>query len=457
MAMTSSIGFKRTTLAQNEIPGWATITVGNSYSRITGLNVEHLKVLRALLSYVVGGKGAYYGKYGPRHKSIMSKKGEFPSGVLPRVKSYLSQERLGFTIKDSRVAPKTGPRLEIHGYAPYQDQWEAARQACLHNQGIISACTGSGKSLIIAMIIANINVKTLVVVPSLEIKKQLEASIATALGHKRLPSWITVANIDSKKLKAKVDYDCLIIDEGHHVAAKTYQDLNKTVWTDIYYRFYLTATAFRNDPEETLLFEGIVGNVIFDLPYRVAVAKGYVVPVEAYYIEAPKVETSAYTYAQVYNELVVNNVKRNMQLEELIANFKYAEKSTLVLVREVAHGEILSKLTSTPFVNGRDEDSRDYIDLFNRKEIPVLIGTTGIMGEGVDSKACEYVIIAGLGKAKSQFMQAIGRCVRTYPGKESGKVIIVLDKSHKFTRRHFREQCKIILDEYGVKPIKLNL
>ena len=42
---------------------------------------------------------------------------------------------------------------------------------------------------------------------------------------------------------------------------------------------------------------------------------------------------------------------------------------------------------------------------FNMGEIKTLIGTTGVVGEGVDTRPTEYVIIAGLGKSKPAFMQ----------------------------------------------------
>ena len=97
---------------------------------------------------------------------------------------------------------------------------------------------------------------------------------------------VTIENIDSKALsKPTMQFSVLIIDEGHHSAAKTYHRLNKHAWSEIYYRFFLTATPFRNDSEETLLFEAICGEVIYKLNYIDAISKGYIVPVDAYYLE----------------------------------------------------------------------------------------------------------------------------------------------------------------------------
>ncbi len=432
-----------------------TITIDNSYSRITGLTVSEEKKLRTTLSYAVGGSSAFFSGYGPKKRSLLDKKGYFPTGLLHRVKKYLNENLLPADKVINRIKPTLMPSYTINQkITPYPSQLSAVTAAVNSHQGIITMPTGSGKSLVIALIAARLNVKTLVVVPSVEIKLQLTASLLDALGpgHK-----VLVENIDSKKLLKITDIDCLIIDEAHHSAAKTYRNLNKTAWKGIYYRFFLTATPFRNDTEETLLFESIAGKVIYQLSYKDAVKAGHIVPIEAYYIEVPKQETDAYTWAEVYKELVVDNTIRNTIICNLLTKLHTASISALCLTKEVRHGKILSDILGLPFVSGEDDDSRKYIGRFNKARIKVLIATTGILGEGVDSKPAEYVVIAGLGKAKSALMQQIGRVLRTYPGKETGKVILIKDRSHRFCARHFNEQCKILLTEYGIKPIKLDV
>jgi superfamily II DNA or RNA helicase len=424
------------------------ILIGNSSSTITGLTSQQFDTLKKALSYVVGGSSAYFSGYGIRRKSLLSKKGEFPSGLLHRVKNIFPE-----AVEVRKNMPPLLKKPKKAKASPYLWQKEALAAAMQTNRGTISACTGSGKSLVIALIAARLNLKTLVVVPSLEICKQLSESLLHVLGANHD---VHVYNVDSQELLRypKEPYECLIIDEAHHSAAKTYQKLNKTMWTGIYYRYFLTATPFRNDLEETLLYETIAGEVIYRLDYRTAVKAGYVVPIEAYYIEVPKIVINAHTWAEVYRELVVNNEFRNERIFDLCHSLSIAEKSVLCLVKEVAHG---MNIGIPKFVHGDDDESRKYIQGFNAREIKCLIGTEGIIGEGVDTKPCEYVILAGLGKAKSRIMQAIGRCLRQYPGKASGKVILIKDTSHKFCLHHFREQCKILKEEYGVTPRRLNL
>lgn len=432
------------------------IEIGNSYSKINGLASGPFNKLRKLLSYSPDAQTAYFSGGYAKLRYCIDKQGNFPTGLLPRVDKFVRCDmRMDYAQFDIRLVPKPKVDHRPSFKGPHSYKWQ--REACLyagkHHRAIISAPTGSGKSFAIALIVERLGVKTLIVVPSLPIKEQLTELFEGYFGTMQ---YITIENIDSNALKSSTDYDLLIIDEAHHVAAKTYQKLNKTAWKGIYYRVFLTATPFRNQTEETLLFEGIAGSDIYKLSYKEAVAAGYIVPVEAYYIEMPKTETDAYTWAQVYSELVVNNEYRNQCLFLLTNNLFLADKSVLTLVKEIKHGEILSE-GGLAFANGQDEDTRKYIDWFNQRKLKCLIGTTGLIGEGVDTKPCEYVIIAGLGKAKSAFMQQVGRCVRTYPGKESGKVILIKDNSHKFTKSHFKAQCKILLDEYGVIPVKLEI
>lgn len=429
------------------------IQSGNSYSQIIGLDRDQFNRLKAVLSYTVDQNAAFYGGFGPRIKYLLDVKGFFPSGLTYRVQSFLKSKNLVYKVEDLRIVPTVrvdlSPKFEK---TPYPDQDFAALSAISYGRGIISMPTGTGKSLVIALIIAKLRVKTLVVVPSLGIKEQLTESLEAIFG----PSpHITVLNIDSKELKTAKGYDCLIIDESHHVAAKTFQVLNKTAWKDIYHRYFLTATPFRNQIEEQLLFEGIAGQVIYKLSYKDAVKKGYIVPVEAYYLDLPKQEINGETWSQVYSELVVNNQSRNQEIASLINQLYLSGVHTLCLVKEIAHGDKLSALTGASFANGQDEDTKAFIDWFNQGKIKALIGTTGVLGEGIDTKPAEYIIIAGLGKAKSAFMQAVGRGVRRHGDKESAKIILIRDCSHKFTLRHYNEQVKILKEEYGIAPVKL--
>lgn len=429
-----------------------TIEIGNSYSQIKGMSAQEEKAVRKVLSYLPDPKAAYFSGGYAKPIYLIDKKGFFMSGLVPIVVSTIK----GANVIDLRIRPKsTYGMFHINlPSKPYEWQLKATEALVEAHRGGIQAVTGSGKSLVIALIAARLNVRTLVVVPSLEIRKQLQESFKALFG---LSNNIVVENIDSKALKTAKGFDCLIVDECHHSAAKTYRMLNKTVWKDIYYRFFLTATFYRNEDHEKLLFEGIAGQLIYKLSYKEAISKSYIVPVEAYYVDLNKQDTDAHTWSQVYSELVVRNPHRNNIIAGMLQTLLLSNTPTLCLVKEIAHGEALSELSGVPFANGQDDESRDFIRQFNAGEIKSLIGTVGVLGEGIDSRPAEFIIIAGLGKAKSAFMQNVGRGLRKYPGKTSAKVIVFKDASHRFTLRHFAAQKKILLDEFGVVPVKLDI
>lgn len=437
------------------------LKIDNSTCLIEGYTQAQFKELRELLSYSDDPKAKFYaGHKFSAKKFLITKRGEFPTGLLYLVKDWLKANKLQAEVKDVRIVPnkvKTPFVLNL-GHTPYPEQEKAAYVCEAKTRGIVCAPTGTGKSVIAAMIINKLQVKTLLVVPSLELKRQLTEGLKEAFGPKvvgGLGKPIAVENVDALDPTEVISYDCVIIDEFHHSGAKTYRKLNNKAWSKVYYKIGLTATPFRSQDHERLLLESVLSEVIYRIDYQTAVAKGYIVPMEAYYYELPKKASEAYTWAQVYKELVVENKERNELLRDILFSLSESNASTLCLVKEIAHGNTLSKLTGLPFANGQDEHGKEHIKLFNKSQGLQLIGTTGVLGEGVDTKPAEFIIIAGLGKSKPAFMQACGRGFRRFNNKQSCKIILICDRSHKFTLRHFKEQVKILKEEYGVIPVKL--
>lgn len=435
-----------------------TLTIDNSICKIEGLTAEQHKSLREVLSYKLPPTQSYFSGDFNTKKYLIDRYGAFPTGLLYLVEKWLKSHSIISTTYDLRKRPNALGSIIMKPLllSPYAEQ-ENAATACLNaSRGIVVAPTGLGKSLIVALIINKVKVPTLVVVPSLELKRQLTTFLVSVYGKK---SHFLVANIDSLSLSGNYSkYGCVIIDEFHHSAAKTYRELNKKAWSGIYYKFGLTATPFRSQDHERLLLESVLSKVIYQVDYKTAVNNERIVPMEAYYIDLPKKSSvEGYTWPQVYHELVANNNYRNNLIAELIKQLNHY--STLCLVKEISHGENIKALLPKNYVfaSGVEKQTKEWIAEFNLNKRKCLIGTSGVLGEGVDTKPCEFVIIAGLGKSRNQFMQQCGRGFRKYNGKESCKIILFRDPSHKFTLNHFNIQVKILAEEYGVKPVKLNL
>lgn len=436
------------------------LIIDNSECQINGLSIQEYKQLKELLSYVDNPTG--YPSPFVRTKYLIDKKGVFPTGLLYLVQRFIKQTGIQVTTLDKRKVPERQEGLFTwtSDIKPYPEQLEAAKRVKKYGRGIVTAPTGVGKSLICALTIYELQVPTLIVVPSLELKRQLSETLSSIFGKGRVgrDKPIYVENVDSLASKTlKTKYDCLIIDEFHRSGARTYRKLNKKQWSGIYYKAGVTATPFRSQDNERLLLESVLSQVIYQVDYQTAVQKGYIVPMEAYYLEIPPQKIDPKNWAEAYSKLVVNNQVRNDIVAQVIRNLKAEGVSTLCLVKEIAHGEALSRLAGVHFANGQSEDTEDLIKFFSKDKIKALIGTTGVLGEGVDTKPAEFIIIAGLGKSKNAFMQQVGRGFRVYGNKESCKVILFKDNSHKWTRAHFAAQVKYLREEYGIEPIKLPL
>lgn len=430
------------------------LIIGNSLSRLEGLTDDQYRSLRQILSYT---SGSYFGGRGPQKRYLLDKKGNFPTGLLPLVKKWLEPMKYPAEVIDTRVKPQPSSGLFTLKlpYPAYPEQIAASEAAITANRGIVSAPTGSGKSYMIALTIAAASVPTLVVVPSLELKKQLGGDLKRYFGNS---PHIRVENVDALDIRKPLKgYDAVIIDEFHHGAATTYRKLNLKCWNDVYFKFGFTATPFRSRDEEQLLLESVLSEVIYEIPYQYCVDNKRIVPIEAYYVDVPSLpmKGNSNSWQAVYSELVVNNPIRNAIIVRLMKALDGIP--TLCLIKEIAHGEALAAATGAPFANGQAANTRELILEFILGESTQLIGTTGVIGEGIDTKPAEYAILAAGGKAKGQFMQQVGRVLRLHPGKDSGKVILFRDSSNKWLLAHYKAQVKVLKDEYNIIPSKLEV
>lgn len=442
------------------------LVIDNSESHFVKMNKTHENALRSLLSFVIPpsyGRSKYSSL--ATYKSLLTKQGRFPTGLLPRIQKYLDSQPLGSVkITDVRKVPRPEKRIidSRFPYKPYHEQIIAAKACKRAHRGVIVAPTGVGKSAIIALIIRELQVKTLVVVPSLELKRQLIKSLEEIYPWGVGPEkQIWVENIDAlRRFKSLEGIDCLIIDEFHHSAAETYKKMNKTIWKDIYYRFGLTATFFRALEHENIYLESILSEVLYTIKYEDAVDKEYIVPLDVYslngFIPGKKIDNKDFkVYSHAYKELIVQNETRNLIISDTLLRLYQGKVSTLCLVKEIEHGNRLKELTGLPFANGESNDCKDLIKAFNEGKIKVLIGTTGVLGEGVDTKPCEYVLIATPIKSRALFMQGVGRGFRKFPGKETCKLILIEDNSHRWFKAAYKEQVLTIKEEYNRNVIKL--
>jgi superfamily II DNA or RNA helicase len=415
-----------------------------------GSNPAELKQRRAFLSKEAD-------KFDKLRKVTLVEDNKFPSGLLPMILDWLDQEKLKWQIDDKRVEPKKNS-VKIMNKLPFPDfryyQEEAVKNLMVDGRGIVVLPTGTGKTVTAAKMIWELGVRTLIITPNKEITKMMREVMVRYFGS----GSVDVLNTKSVKIKKSISIvniqalikidpsvmkgiDAVFIDEFHHSAATTYQEVNEKHLKDVYFRIGLTATNFRNDGSD-LALQGVLSEVLYEYSVKQAIDDGFLVK-PTFEITKNKISTQETQYQKVYREGIVENEGRNQIIAELAKEVK--DEKTIILVQYKEHGERLKELIPwAEFIHGEEtDDARAHMmEDFRDGELMCLIGTS-VIGEGVDLPCAENLIMAGGGKARSQVIQNIGRVLRIFAGKVKATIFDFTDRDGGFLEEHSLERSDI--------------
>ena len=244
----------------------------------------------------------------------------------------------------------------------------------------------------------------------------------------------------------------VIMDEAHHVPARTVKEVMSAAGGGWALRIGLSATPWRSDGRdlEIYAYAGVV--VEPRITSSFLIEHDFAVPVEIRVIKAPRCLSEKVSGAEGWaKELkaLVECEARNRLVVELATR---AEKPVLIITNRVKHAELLGKMLKevglrvavvTGAVKG-EVRKRIYDDL-RAGRIEVLAATT-LADEGLDLPPLRTLIIAVGGRSKTRTLQRIGRLVRPYPGKKVA-VAYELEDPGGFARAHLHERLKLYKTE----------
>lgn len=315
-------------------------------------------------------------------------------------------------------------------------QQEAVEKALVNYRGIINFATGLGKTKTAISLLRSLKRKALIVCPSKSIAIQIKNELEDAFGANKVgfigdgkykPSVLTVGiaqsvinRIDDIK---KLDLGVIIVDESHHIAASTFYTI-ATGLAEVGRVYGLSATAFRSDGKDIYLKAGC-GSILVERDVRWGVANGWLS--DPYFI-VRKVPTIGKDFKddklRSYKEHVLKSMVMNDRLVSDANAFINNGKQTLILVDQIEHGELLAHKLGIPFANGKDKNSEELIGELNERKILGLVATDGVVGEGVDTREVDVLILANFVASKGAVLQAVGRALRRTANKTKA---IILD------------------------------
>jgi len=377
------------------------------------------------------------------HYDKETKQLSLPRGVEAKIRAYARRCAIQIDVDDRRVArllsTKLTTSIKLRDY-----QQGIAHRASQSDSGIFRLGVGLGKTIIGIEIIRELQQKTLIIVPKLDLLNQWRREIekftryktGTIQGKNFEVKDITVATIQSLKNRIKENkiskdqFGCLIVDECHLFVppksrAAIYHFSSK-------YSYGLTGTCDRSDGQGQAI-EWIFGDKLCDMDSDALKPDVTIIPFDG------KI------WMQDYSKIIedqTTNTQRNKLIIDAIKREVGTGAKTLVLTKRVKHYEELAKAFDDngiiEFSSGqKTKDRNELLSGLRDGSYPfkVIFGTFGLLSTGIDIPSLDTLIIAGDLKSEVLSTQSIGRILRILDGKEKCKIVDIFDKNNPILRR----------------------
>ena len=327
-------------------------------------------------------------------------------GSIPYISTANVENQIVYPIP-KKIPWKNPLPFTLH---PYQEEsWKKLLEV---KHGNVELCTGAGKTAILLKLCRETGFKTAIIAPSKSIFNELLEKFehhfgkgmvgAFGAGKKKLDKKFTICIGDSvTNIKPNTpeweffsNLEMLCVDESHTWGAETLETICYGVLADIPYRLYLSGTQTRGDGTEKLL-QSIIGETVHTLTTKDAVAGGYICPHD-YRIVSIESSNPNYNTPDALDMKRIHFLK-NRNICAFVAKLVNAEatarkRQTLVLVEELEQIAMLLPLLKIPYAIAHSEkkaerllelgipkvDPTESVDMFNRGDCMVLVGTSCI-------------------------------------------------------------------------------
>jgi len=377
-----------------------------------------------------------------------------PRGCFEAALSLLRDNGISYDLRDERFV---GQPLDVSFIGCLRMDQEIAVSAMLHHdEGVLCAPTGFGKTVVAAAMIARRRVNTLVLVHRTELLKQWQERLQAFLsadkklvgaiggGKSRPTGGIDIAVMQSLSRRGEVNsivenYGQIIIDECHHIGAFSFDAILRRVKAK--YVLGLTATPIRRDGQQPIIFMQC-GPVRYTAATPAGAPHDLEVVPRSRFAEIDLPPEAG--IQDVFRYLAIDEERTRAIAAEVKAAFAQGRK-VLVLTERTEHLEAirnaLNGQTASLFVlHGRMSRKQRGALIAELNALPadaprVLLATGKLVGEGFDHPALDTLVLAMPVSWKGTLQQYAGRLHREHAGKVDVRIVDFVDTGHPALRR----------------------
>ncbi|MFH1089056.1 MAG: DEAD/DEAH box helicase family protein [Candidatus Uhrbacteria bacterium] len=358
-----------------------------------------------------------------------------PRGFLIKLTDHLRSRGIPFNIQDERTLLPEVNFSSVIELRPEQEK--VVNLAMETEQGVIVAPPGSGKTIMGLELIARRSQPTLILTHRRQIANQWIERIQTFLNipkthigridgvKKTVGEKITVAMLQSlsrqEDLKNWKDkFGTVIVDECHHIPAKTFREIVANI--NAKYWYGLTATPKRKHNDEKLIYL-FIGDVIIELLDKPEkqnetennqnIKTDRQVIVRETEIEVP-FSFTADNY-QILARIVSFDQSRNKLILDDIKKLATENQKILVLSERKEHLEVLNMclkgICETIVITGDDSTAarKTKFAQIESGHYQVILATGQLFGEGIDIPDIQTIVLAFPLAFEGKLAQYIGR------------------------------------------------
>ena len=386
-----------------------------------------------------------------------------PRGCFEDLKRHLSDAEIPYDIVDKR---QEGRKIDVSFNGElYPEQKVAAERLLAYDMGMLAAATAFGKTVIGANLIARRKVNTLVLVHTVEIMnnwvrdlnrfltineelptyttpkgcvKQRDSVIGTFSSQKKASTGIIdIAMIGSLGKEDDInpmvrDYGMIIVDECHHAAAATFENVLRA--SAAKYVYGMSATVKRGDKQERKLLMQL-GAIRYRYTAKErAIKQGIGHYVYPRFTRMVDMSPSDDKHISELYRLIVDSELRNMQIVADAVDCVKKGRTPVVMTKYREHAEnlygLLQGAADHVFLlqGGKSlkvrAELREKMAAVGRDESMIMVATGQYIGEGFNYPRLDTMLLAMPISFEGNVEQYAGRLNRDYEGK---KDVIIFD------------------------------